>query len=444
MGGIMEISEKFIYHIWDAQHLNSNLKTVSEKNLKILFQGRWNTASGPDFKDAIILLDNEVFRGDIEIHLKSYDWIAHKHHEDKNFNNVALHVVYQNKTNEKFTIDESGKLIEILELSKCLDRDISKLIKKYGKSKFEVKDEFCGYFAALSSEVTEKLLLDNGIRRLERKIKRFSAELVMSDFDQLIYMGIFEALGYSKNKFQMLQLARKISFPMIKKYRENGMTKEQLISLFICSSNLIEHIPSTFPKAIIHKWIHLYSTQDFCSEKILIDWKLFRIRPVNHPVIRIIQIIDIIWEAASSSLFNQVVRIFSFSESKIEMKEFYRRLYDFFRSKNELLPERYLMGKTRIDTILFNIILPLIILFAEENGYEKLKKSSYNIYTSYHALPHNYIINHMQKFMQPSQKKVFKNKAALQQGVLNIYFEYCKDHNCKLCHEHRKNQLELM
>ncbi len=36
----MQFSEKFLYHIWDAQHLVTNLKTVSGKTVKIMFTGR--------------------------------------------------------------------------------------------------------------------------------------------------------------------------------------------------------------------------------------------------------------------------------------------------------------------------------------------------------------------------------------------------------------------
>ena len=67
----MQFSEKFLYHIWDAQHLIKELKSISNRKIKILFPGRWNTDSGPDFKDAIIEIDGVVKRGDVEMELDS-------------------------------------------------------------------------------------------------------------------------------------------------------------------------------------------------------------------------------------------------------------------------------------------------------------------------------------------------------------------------------------
>ncbi|RLC50440.1 MAG: DUF2851 domain-containing protein, partial [Candidatus Cloacimonadota bacterium] len=67
----MQFSEKLLYHIWDAQHLQKNLKTISSRSIKVLFPGRWNTGSGPDFKDAIIEIDGIVKRGDVELEIDS-------------------------------------------------------------------------------------------------------------------------------------------------------------------------------------------------------------------------------------------------------------------------------------------------------------------------------------------------------------------------------------
>ncbi|HQM79680.1 MAG TPA: DUF2851 family protein, partial [Candidatus Syntrophosphaera sp.] len=75
------MDEKFLYHIWDAGHLLTPLKTASGKTLQVKYQGQYNTSRGPDFHNVIIELNREILRGDVEIHLHSYDWIAHNHHE---------------------------------------------------------------------------------------------------------------------------------------------------------------------------------------------------------------------------------------------------------------------------------------------------------------------------------------------------------------------------
>ena len=429
----MQISEKFIFHIWDAQHLKTNLKTATGKDVQILYVGRWNNSSGPDFKDVVIKIENQILRGDVEIHQKVYDWQLHKHHEDPNFNNVVLHVVYDNSSDIKYTINEAGDLIEILEIQYFLDQSISKLLEKYEGISLSVKGDFCEYFAGKTSDITSKLLEKNGIERLHKKMRRFSSEMIFDDLDQIAHQGILEALGYNKNKFQMLQLSRKITFDFIKKSKLKGMTKEQLLSIFIFSSSLSDHIPNNFPNQLKYKLISLYTEQHFFLNKIDIDWKLFRIRPVNHPVNRIVQIIDFLWEASDSSIFNKFLTLFSFSDNQIDMKEFYFRLNKLFAPTDDNLPEHYRIGKTRLDTIGINIIIPLVLLYAGKMNYKNLTEVTKNIYKNYRALPKNHIESHMHRFMQQSQIKVVRKKAIYQQGLLNLYYDFCKDHNCQIC-----------
>ncbi|MDD5316398.1 MAG: DUF2851 family protein, partial [Candidatus Cloacimonetes bacterium] len=68
------MEERFLYHIWDEGHLTPDLRCISRKDLRVVYQGQFNTGRGPDFKNAIIELAGEQLRGDIEIHLKTTDW----------------------------------------------------------------------------------------------------------------------------------------------------------------------------------------------------------------------------------------------------------------------------------------------------------------------------------------------------------------------------------
>lgn len=110
----MQFSEEFLYHIWDAQHLKKNLTTISGKKLVIKFPGRWNTDSGPDFKDSIIQINGKIVKCDIEIDLTSYNWKSHSHNENPEFNSVLLHIVYEDNGKYPYTISEDGGKIEIL------------------------------------------------------------------------------------------------------------------------------------------------------------------------------------------------------------------------------------------------------------------------------------------------------------------------------------------
>jgi len=429
----MQFSEKFLYHIWDAQHLVAVLKTVSGKPVKIMFPGRWNTDAGPDFKDAIIEIDGKVLRGDVEIDLQTYNWNSHNHNENPNFNFVILEVVYQHNGKYPYIINENGDQIEILELCNILDKDISKLLKKYSDKEFKAGKQKCKFFLHKNENELLVNLEKMGQERLEKKIKRFSAEHYFAGFDQLLLQGLLESLGYSKNKYQMLQLALKFRYDKLKKYYSKGMSRDELIVLLLCSSDLINHLPSTFPADYKSKWHELYSKQEFSRKKIDINWQLFRIRPVNHPAIRLLQISDFLYNSLETSLFHQILKLFSFSSELFNLKDFRNKLYQVLQTRSEFLPERYKLGKTRIDTILVNIILPLVIIYAREKSYNQLEQIALKVYQEFHGLQDNYITKYMQNFMKPEQKKQTKKKAIYQQGLLKLYFDNCQHHDCEAC-----------
>lgn len=117
------MEERFLYHIWDAGHMQNELRTVTGKSVQVKYQGQYNTNRGPDFRNALIEISGELLRGDVEIHLNSNDWIAHNHHEDHYYNQVILHVVL-NSNGKSQTIKENGEPVEILELKNQLSQDI--------------------------------------------------------------------------------------------------------------------------------------------------------------------------------------------------------------------------------------------------------------------------------------------------------------------------------
>lgn len=125
----------------------------NDKLISIFSIGEHNKFEGPDFKNACIQINENMIIGDIEFHKKTSDWISHNHSADPNYNNVALHIVFEEdkffRTNfetilinrkqlepyqniKKQTIEELGnyecKCLSILRLL-IKTKNISKLLK---------------------------------------------------------------------------------------------------------------------------------------------------------------------------------------------------------------------------------------------------------------------------------------------------------------------------
>jgi hypothetical protein len=399
----MQFHEKFLYHIWDAQHILKSAKTISGKPVSILSPGRWNTFSGPDFKNGVLKIGDQVCKGDIEVHHYTNDWKHHNHDENQQFNDVILHVVYEHNGNYDVTITENGSKTEILELKNVLDDDIEKLLTLYSEDEFAQKEKFCSFFAMLEPHSFELLMKHLGIERLERKIKRFSAELYFSSFDQLVYSGIMEALGYSKNKFQMISFANELTYDRLKEFYYKGITQDEMTAIWLYSTGLIEGVKKNIEPEKLELWEDAYRTQNYFHRELNIEWKSFRIRPVNHPGMRMIQIAPIIYDSLKDSLMLHLLKLFSFPEDSFLMRTFMKKLYEFFAS--EKTTKMKSMGKARIDTIFINIILPLVMLYAKKMDYEKLEHTALSIYLKYKGLPENHIITYMKTYMGTPHKR---------------------------------------
>ena len=87
------IKESQVVKVW--QQLTNAKQLVAEggEALTIIYPGRINDDRGADFRDAVITINKEIVKGDIEVHVKSSDWRAHRHHCDPAYNRVILHVV---------------------------------------------------------------------------------------------------------------------------------------------------------------------------------------------------------------------------------------------------------------------------------------------------------------------------------------------------------------
>ena len=86
--------EKLMHYIW--QHrlwLSEDMRTVDGRRITVLDTGKYNTDAGPDFFNAKIKLDGQLWAGDVEIHVRASDWFRHGHDSDAAYDSVILHVV---------------------------------------------------------------------------------------------------------------------------------------------------------------------------------------------------------------------------------------------------------------------------------------------------------------------------------------------------------------
>ena len=86
--------EKLLHYVWKHRILPfKTLLTLDKRKVEVIDPGTYNPHQGPDFFNAKIKLNDTLWAGNVEVHLKASDWFRHNHHLDAAYNNTILHVV---------------------------------------------------------------------------------------------------------------------------------------------------------------------------------------------------------------------------------------------------------------------------------------------------------------------------------------------------------------
>ncbi len=431
----MNLPERYLYHIWDARHFIPEMATVTHKHIKILFPGHFNTNVGPDYHHAVLEINGVIKRGDIEIHLKTSDWIAHRHHEDPVYNHVIMHVVFEHNLKQQFTIAENGSIIDILELKNFLDNEISQLTPP--AIPIPNREPLCHFFAGLQPEQVKILLNQYGMERLHRRIARFQAELHFNDMNQIIFQSLMEAMGYRQNQFPFLILAEQLPYHQLQVWKKAGMTMDEMTAIFLCSSGLITSIKNTEEAQY---WLTTYKKQKYFQQQIPCEWNHFRIRPAHHPLKRIQVTRNFLYRSLDHQLQEQIHQIFQNYSNK-SAKSLEMALNDLLNAGSPLHSVHQTWGRNMLRLFIINALLPIEMIYAKKLKNADLSKQLEHLYIIYPGLPENAHIRDMKRFMTISQSSQLRGSALRQLGLQQLYREFCMIHDCESCQQHKHKLL---
>ena len=115
------MTEKYLHFIWKNKRIPPiDIQLFDQQLITVIDFGEYNKNNcGPDFTNGCIDIDGVKLHGHIEMHVMSSDWYKHKHQFDSNFNNVILHVVYENDID----IVQDGVKLQVLELKSHIDEN---------------------------------------------------------------------------------------------------------------------------------------------------------------------------------------------------------------------------------------------------------------------------------------------------------------------------------
>ena len=413
------MKEDFLHHIWLNKRFDfSNLKTSDNQSLQILDFGQYLQMAGPDIFNAQLIIDNQKWAGNVEIHVKSSDWYLHNHEKDKNYDNVILHVVWEHDA-EVYRKDNSE--IPVLELKNY----VSKIeLEKYTALTTSKSWIFCENDIATIDELTftnwkERLFFE----RLERKaipIQELLKE-TSNDWEYTLFVMLAKNFGLNVNGISFFEMAKSIPSNVLKK---EVFDVENLEALFFGIADLLEEEKQdNYYKNLQIRWSFLKQKYELKNQYIT-PIQFFKLRPDNFPTIRLAQLAQLYH--LKHSLFSEVVNAKSLSELyeifKNATSVYWKTHYNFDKESHSKIKN---LSSSFVDLLIINTIIPIKFLYANENGKDATEELLELI--SQIKPEKNAIIDKFEIF------KVKSNNALDSQALLQLKNEYCNHKKCLHC-----------
>jgi hypothetical protein len=308
-----------------------------------------------------------------------------------------------------------------------------------------------------SLKILEYLEL-SGRQRLLARTSGCTNEIAAVGPGQALYCRVAEALGYSKNQEPFRKLAGSALLAAIEEIihsdhvrapEDRGLIRLQAYLLkqagllpsqrsLTCSDNYsieIESIAAGIPVA-------------GCLSPS--NWELFKVRPVNYPVRRIIALSYLLWRFHRSGWlnarwyngrwYNGLIDLTRHSPSRrpylalestllVPAEGYWSGHYDFGKALRGSSP--FLLGRERAADIIINAVLPFSLAWGRLNGEPDLVEKAEQIAAGYPCLESNSIERHMLEQLSLNRRDI--NSARRQQGLLHIYKTLCTQGRCNEC-----------
>ncbi|MBI4667450.1 MAG: DUF2851 family protein [Nitrospinae bacterium] len=465
------VREDMVKALWMEQPWGASpIRDIAGNLIEIISPGWLNGSFGPDFKDALFRLNGgPVEKGDVEIHVRSSDWMAHKHHLDPGYDKTRLHVsLYSDLGQKTRPSKHSGAALIEIELAPVCASFIDRIRAEVTSPSLavdpaKVTGRCGGQFERLGPEKGIEVLEAAGEGRCELKSGRYATAMAHESGPEELYRGILEALGYSAFKTNFARLAGWLSLDRLKSVLDGVEWRNRSMALqgaFFGVAGLLPE-PSLrreknwdaetveYIGKLSEAWSRASSTLPVSPGFSVQDWRLAGTRPANYPMGRLAGVADFLSIHLDSDLEALLARLTdSAGENGAQGK--FEKAMGLFQSKEggyfttrytfggrRLAQPRKLIGPERVAAILINVVAPYFLAKARRNSNRQLEERVRELYHSIPPGQPNSIARFMAQRLAPApvQARALVKTAPRQQGLIQIHTDFCSanEKGCEDC-----------
>ncbi len=410
--------------VW-ARAAGRSLRTEGGLDVDVLYPGMCPGSAGPDYRDAVLALGGrEVVRGDVELHVSAGDWRRHGHGGDPAYAQVVLHAV-SHPDGTTSTVVPGGGEAPVLVLAPARPR-----------RGLPCEDAF----QRLPDE-TLAVLRSAGTERLRARAVRMARECTQSGPRAVLCRAAARALGYAANADAGQQLGGLLAGDAAWMPLQCADMQQRRAYVF----GMAGLLPSQRSLAAglrdgpeVDRLEAAWRDSAGSLPSMPPDsWSLHGVYVNNSPVRRVVALADLaprlepLTEAARS-LLSDAASPGRLPATTLETlfvvpgDAYWRCRYDFGRRTRE----SDLLGASKAREVVVNALLPLLLAVAMREQDERLFRGVVGTFVEYPGSRANSVTQHMRRQLGIPPGRC---RAAVDQGLLHVYAEYCRHALCRAC-----------
>ncbi len=416
----LPIQEEFLHFLWRMKRFSlTNLQTTEGVEVHLYNLGGYNLDGGPDFIEAKVRIGSTVWLGHIEMHVMASDWLLHGHQHDGAYDNVILHVVYEE---DQPIFRKNGERIPCIELKNRFD---NALLGKYRRLMSNTFSSPCTPVLNKVSLIVKTSWLERMlVERLETKATDIAQCLEENnrDWEETFYQRFAGNMGLKLNTPAFEMLARSLPQRILSKHRNSLFQLESL--LFGQAGFLEERQLDEYPNRMKKEYDFLRKKYNLTPLKKSV-WKFLRLRPRNFPTIRIAQLAALIYQ--SNRLFSQTLDAKNIKDIEqffsVSVSDYWETHYTFNKPAKA---SRKTLGKKTIHLLLINTVIPFLYLYGKKRD-EKIYLNRAMEWLENLPAENNKVIRAWRSI------GVDSGTAHQTQALLQLNNEYCSAKKCLQC-----------
>lgn len=360
------MTEQLLQYIWQFRHYNpSGLFTTQGEAIQVIRPGIYNNNQGPDFLESRIKIGNTEWAGNIELHVNASDWELHGHSNDKNYNNVILHVVWKHDKELQlpFSTVELESYIPVV------------LLKRYEALMHSTQ------FIACAGQVSrvpylqmaawkERLLTE----RLQQRSLYISSLLEANHqhWEEVFWWVLARNFGIRINADAFEAIAKSIPLNVLAKHKNQV---HQLEALLLGQAAVLDKkFEEDYPNMLRREYEFLQKKYQLVKPHLPLYY--LRMRPANFPTVRLAQL---------AMLIHQSIHLFASIREAKDIKEISRLLANV--TANDYWHYHYIpdepvgykkktLGAQMIQNILINTVVPMLYAYGYYHSNPRLQEKA--------------------------------------------------------------------